>query len=84
MELSLAIQADHGLSARRADRVLGLSRSARYYRPRVRDDSPLIAAIEAHLQDNPGHGFGLLFDSVLRLQGWGKTRAWRVYAALML
>lgn len=78
------MQTDHGLSARRADRVLGLSRSARHYRPRVRDDGPLIAAIEAHLQDNPGHGFGLLFDGALRLQGWGKTRAWRVYTALKL
>lgn len=76
------MQTDHGLSARRADRVLSLSRSARHYRPRIRDDGPLIAAIEAHLKDNPGHGFGLLFDGALRPLGWGKTRAWRVYAAL--
>lgn len=76
------MQTDHGLSARRADRVLCLSRSARHYRPRVRDDAPLIAAIEAHLKDNPGHGFGLLFDGALRPLGWGKTRAWRVYTAL--
>lgn len=78
------MQTDHGLSARRADRVLSLSRSARHYRPRVRDDEPLIAAIEAHLKDNPGHGFGLLLDGALRPLGWGKTRAWRVYTALKL
>ncbi|MBO9741389.1 IS3 family transposase, partial [Xanthomonas axonopodis pv. begoniae] len=84
LELSLAMQTAHGLSARRADRVLRLSRSARHYRPRQRDDGPLIAAIEAHLKDNPGHGFGLLMDWALRPQGWGKTRAWRVYITLKL
>lgn len=78
------MQTTHGLSARRADRALRLSRSARHYRPRVRDDGPLIALIEAHVKDNPGHGFGLLFDCALRPQGWGKTRAWRVYTALRL
>lgn len=75
---------DHGLSARRADRTPGLSRSARHYRPRVRDDGPLIAAVEAHLKENPDHGFGLLFDEALHPKGWGKTRAWRVYKALRL
>ncbi len=78
------MQTTHGFSARRADRVLQLSRSARHYRPRQRDDGPLIAAIEAHLKDNPGHGFDLLMDWALRPQGWGKTCAWRVYTALKL
>src|SRR5687768_3134924 len=67
------MQTDHGLSARRADRVLHLSRSARHYRPRVRDYRPLIAAIEVHLKGNPGHGFGWLFELALRPVGWGKT-----------
>ena len=84
MELSLAMQNDHALSARRADRALALSRSARYYRPRVRDDSALIEAMQAHLKVNPGHGFGLLFDQSLHGKGWGKTRAWRVYVKLRL
>lgn len=51
------MQAGYGRSARRADRVLRLSRSARYYIPRERDDGALIAAIEAHLKDNPGPWF---------------------------
>ena len=63
------MQTDHGLSARRADRVLHLSRSARHYRPRVRDYRPLIAAIEVHLKGNPGHGFGWLFELALRPVG---------------
>ena len=60
------MQTGYGLSARRADRVLRLSRSARYYITRERDDGALIAAMEAHLKDNPGHGFGLLMDYALR------------------
>lgn len=75
---------DHGLSARRADRTLGLSRSARHYTPRPRDDSALIEAIKAHLKDNPGYGFGLLFDEALQPKGFGKTRSWRVYVAMKL
>lgn len=78
------MQTDFGLSARRADRVLGLSRSARHYRPRARDDGPLIDAMQAHLKDNPGYGFGLLFGEALKPRGWGKTRCWRVYTGLKL
>ena len=78
------MQTEFGLSARRADRALALSRSARHYRPRVRDDGPLIAAMQAHVAANPGHGFGLLFGQALRPHGWGKTRCWRVYTRLRL
>lgn len=78
------MQIDHGLSARRADRTLGLSRSARHYAPRPRDDSALIEAIERHLKDNPGYGFGLLFEEALQPKGFGKTRSWRVYVAMKL
>src|SRR6516164_9073782 len=85
MELSLAMQEDHGLSSRRACRVLGLSRSAPYYRPRRRNDAPVIEAISRHVTDNPGHGFGLLYDS-FRAQRlpWGKSWLWRVYKQLKL
>lgn len=78
------MQITHGLSARRADRVLGLSRSARHYMPGVRDDGPVIEAMQMHLKDNPGYGFGLLFDEVLQPRGWGKTRSWRVCTGLKL
>ena len=78
------MQTGFGLSARRADRALSLSRSARCYRQRMRDDGPLIEAMQVHLRDNPGHGFGLLFAQALRPRGWGKTRCWRVYTRLQL
>lgn len=60
------MQNHHGISARRADRTLGLSRSVRRHRPRPYDDSPLIDVIQGHLKDNPGHDFGLLFNQTLR------------------
>ncbi|CEJ44953.1 hypothetical protein XAB3213_2880011 [Xanthomonas citri pv. bilvae] len=57
LQLGMAMQTAKGLSARRADRVLQQSRTARHYCPRQRDDGPLIAqskaAIQAHLKDNP-------------------------------
>lgn len=45
MELGLAMQQEHGSSMRRVCRVLGLSRSAPYYRPRARNDEPVIEAV---------------------------------------
>jgi putative transposase len=79
------MQRDHGLSARRAHRALGLSRSAPYYRPRVKDDGPVIDRVSAHVTENPGQGFGLLYRSFrAQQQPWGKTRLWRVYRDLRL
>jgi putative transposase len=78
------MQTDYVLSARRADRALGLSRSARHYRPRPRDDGPVIDAIRKHLEVDPRHGFSLLFGQTLKPNGFGKTRSWRGYCALRL
>lgn len=85
MELGLAMKEEHGLSLHRACRVLGLSTSAPYYRPRGRDDTPVIEAVSKHVTDNPGHGFGLLYDSFRAdRQPWGKSWLWRVYKQLRL
>jgi putative transposase len=85
MELGLAMKQEHGLSMRRACRVLGLSTSAPYYRPRGREDGPVIEAVSKHVADNPGHGFGLLYDSFRAdRQPWGKSWLWRVYKQLKL
>lgn len=78
------MQIHHGLSARRADRALDLSRSARYYTLRPCEDGPLIETMQAHIADNSGHSFGLLFARALRPHGRGKTRSWRVYTGLKL
>jgi len=85
MELCLAMQADHGLTARAACRALRLSRSAAYYRPRPRNDAAVIEAVSHHIADNPGHGFGLLYKSLrANPSSCGKTRLWRVYCELKL
>lgn len=76
---------EHGLSMRRACRLLKLSTSAMYYQPRPRPDGPVIEAISKHIADNPGHGFGLLYDSFRAdRQPWGKSWLWRVYKQLKL
>ena len=55
------------------------------YRPVVKDDQLIIAAMERHLAAHPRDGFGLLYDT-LSLTGrpCGKTRLWRVYCDMQL
>ena len=74
---------EHGLSVRQACRTARLARSAFYAPRRLRDDGPLIAAIEGYVRDNPRHGFDKLYPSV-RGPGFGKCRLYRVYRALRL
>lgn len=85
MSMCLAMQTDHGVSLRRSLTALRLSRAAPYSKPRRRDDTPLIEAMTAYLADNPGQGFGLLYEA-FRAKGhpWGKTRLWRLYCALKM
>ena len=81
--MSLALQNDHGLSARRSCRVLNLSRSLMYYRARPRNDEAVIEAVSVHITANPGHGFGLLYKTLrANRPPCGKTRLWRVYCDL--
>jgi putative transposase len=74
---------EHALSVRQACRTARLARSAFYAPRRLRDDGPIIAAIEGYVRDNPRHGFDKLYPSV-RSQGFGKCRLYRVYRALRL
>ena len=73
----------HGLSVRQACQAARLSRSAFYAPACVRDDGPMIAAIELYVRENPRHGFDKLYPA-LRPQGFGKCRLYRVYRALRL
>jgi putative transposase len=75
--------ADHGVSVRQACRAARLARSA-YYAPGVmKNDGPEIAAIQAYIAQNEQHGFDKLYP-VVRRQGFGKCRLYRVYKALRL
>jgi len=50
---------DHGVSIRRACQAARLARSAFYVPRRVRDDGPVIAAIEGYVHDNPWSAVGV-------------------------
>ncbi|HEY0199503.1 MAG TPA: hypothetical protein VGC19_13370 [Rhodanobacter sp.] len=73
MERNLAFQTHHGLAG--GPIACWTGRSARHETARARDDRALIEAVQVHLKDNPGHGFGLLFDQALIPKGFGKTRS---------
>jgi len=68
---------------RQACRAARLARSAYYAPARSRDDAPVVAAIEAYIGENQQHGFDKLYP-VVRRQGFGKCRLYRVYKALRL
>lgn len=77
--------ADHGLSVRKACRAVRLPKASFYYRPRPKDDAPVIEAIRGHIDANPRQGFDKLYDTLRsRGQPWGKTVLWRVYKELRL
>ena len=79
------VQQAHGISERAACEIVNLSRSVYRYRPDTNRDLPVIAAIQAVLEVNPGYGFGKLFKT-LRRQGyrWNHKRVYRVYRLLKL
>jgi putative transposase len=73
----------HALSIRQACNAARLARSAYYAPRRPKDDSAVVAAIEAYIAENQRHGFDKLYP-VVRRQGFGKCRLYRVYKALRL
>jgi len=73
--------ADHGLSVREACRAARLARSAYYAPAKPRDDGPEIDAIQAYIAENQRHGFDKLYP-VVRQQGFGKHRLYRIYKSL--
>ena len=75
--------AEHGISVRQACRAARLARSAYYAPAAVKNDGPEIAAIQAYIAQNEQHGFDKLYP-VVRRQGFGKCRLYRVYKALRL
>jgi putative transposase len=74
---------DHGLSVRQACRAARLARSAYYVPARPRHEGPVIAAVQGYVEQNQMHGFDKLYP-VVRRQGFGKCRLYRVYKALGL
>jgi putative transposase len=77
----------HGLSVRRACRVVRLARAA-YYRPppaRLVQDQPVIDALHAVVAESSKWGFWKCFDRLQNLgHPWNHKRVYRVYRALRL
>jgi len=85
VELIQSLTEEHGLTGRQACKAVRLPRSLLYYRPKVKDDSPVIEAVTAYMAKNPRHGFGLLASSFkIEQRLWDKTVLWRVYCELNL
>lgn len=65
--------------------MLSLHRSIYYYKPKIKNDSPIIKALNALAEKHPTYGFKKMF-SMLRLQGcfWNHKRVYRVYKLLKL
>lgn len=78
---------EHGLSRRLACRTARVARSSLYRVEKVKDDIPVIEAVLAHFQREPGQGFDKLYAAFRADRArypWGKTRLWRVYCDLRL
>jgi putative transposase len=75
----------HGVSHRQACKMVQMARSTQQYRPRLKDDTAVIEALESTLQKHPSIGFWHCHYR-LRLDGhlWNHKRVYRVYTGLQL
>lgn len=76
--------AEYKKTVHRACKALGIPRSVYYYASK-RDDQPVIAALQEHVDKHPTHGFPKTF-AYLRRAGkpWNPKRVHRVYKLLKL
>lgn len=74
-----------GISQRQACAAVRLPRSTAQYQPVLRDDTPVIEALQALLEKHPAIGFWMCYYR-LRKAGhrWNHKRLYRVYTALKL
>lgn len=85
MELTKTLIEEQRLSARKACRAVGVSRTRLYYRPVERDDGELIAAILVLIEEEPAWGQDKVIGRLVADgRGWNPKRIRRVYRALKL
>lgn len=71
-------------SVRRACKLLHTSHSICYYHS-MKDDRPVITALQMHIEKHPTHGFPKTFAYLQRAgHGWNHKRVHRVYTQLKL
>ena len=76
---------DYRLSVRQACKAVKLPQSTYHYKPKPKDDAPIIQALDELVTKHPSIGFDQGF-SRLRLQGykWNHKRVYRVYTQMNL
>lgn len=76
---------EHGISERRACRIVGLSRTVKRYKPKRVADSKIAVQLRQLADAHPRWGFKKLHDALRnRGYGWNHKRVHRVYRALKL
>jgi len=70
--LGIAVRAEFGISQVRANRIVGLSRTAGTARGLPKIDAEIIGDMRAYIDQNPGHGFDKIYDALLK--GRAETR----------
>ena len=79
-----AIEA-HGLAIRQACQVVGISRTAFYYEPKLNDDEKIEAKLRLLAKEKLRWGFGKMFPWLRRRgYGWNHKRVHRIYCAMKL
>ena len=76
---------EHGVSQRQACNALSVPRSSYQYKPKEKNDMPLIGELESLVTKHPAIGFWQSFYR-LRRRGrtWNHKKVYRVYTALKL
>lgn len=76
---------EHGVSERQACNALSVPRSSYRYKPKVKNDTPVINELHRLVEKHPAIGFWQSYFRVRR-QGfiWNHKRVYRVYTALQL
>ena len=76
---------EHGISERRACRVVGLSRTVKRYRPTRVADSEITLQLRQLADEHPCWGFKKLYHALRNAgYGWNHKRVHRVYRAMKL
>ena len=76
---------EHDVSQRQACKAVGLAQSTLRYKPRTRDDQPIITQLQQLVDKHPAIGFWQSYYRIRR-QGfvWNHKRIYRVYTDLKL
>jgi putative transposase len=76
---------EHGISERRACRVVGLSRTVKRYSPKRVADSEIAVQLRQLADEHPRWGFKKLYHALRNAgYGWNHKRVHRVYRAMKL